>query len=140
MEHMTMAARLTHIALHVDAIDEGVEFYQRYCGLKVIDDQVRGGRRMVLLSEPGREAHLVLQLIAGGKDRAATADDDRHLGFAVDSREEVDRCVVMAKEDDILVFDIFEGPFPIGYVCGVKDPNGNTVEISCGHLLEAEAQ
>ena len=66
MEHMTMAARLTHIALHVDAIDEGVEFYQRYCGLKVIDDQVRGGRRMVLLSEPGREAHLVLQLIAGG--------------------------------------------------------------------------
>lgn len=130
--------RLTHVALHVEAVDETIEFYRRYCGLRVIDDQVRGGRRNLLLAEPGREAELVLQLIAGGRYRAVAADDDHHLGFAVDSREEVDRCLAMAKAEGILAFDIYEGPFPVGYFCGIKDPNGNVVEISCGHLLESE--
>jgi len=133
-----MGTRLTHIALHVDGISACIDFYRRYCKLEITDDQERGGRRMVLMAEPGRGASFVLQLIGGGADKASTPDDDRHFGFAADSREEVDRCVAMAKEDDILLFDIFEGPFPIGYICGVRDPNGNTVEISFGHLLESE--
>jgi catechol 2,3-dioxygenase-like lactoylglutathione lyase family enzyme len=58
-----MATRLTHIALHVDALDACIDFYQRYCGLQVADDQVRGGRRVVLLAEPGRRAEFVMQLL-----------------------------------------------------------------------------
>jgi catechol 2,3-dioxygenase-like lactoylglutathione lyase family enzyme len=134
-----MGTRLTHIALHVDAMDACIEFYQRYCDLEITNDQVRGGRRVVLMAEPGRGANFVLQLLAGGADKAATPEDDRHLGFAVDSRKEVDRLAAMAAEDGILLFDIFEAAFPLGYLCGIKDPNGNTVEISCGHLLESEA-
>ncbi len=135
-----MGTRLTHIALHVGAIDACIEFYQRYCNLEVTDDQERGGRRAVLLAEPGRGANFVLQLIAGGADKAPTPEENRHFGFAVDSREEVDRRAAMAAEEGILLWETFEGPFPIGYVCAVKDPNGNTVEISCGHLLESEAR
>lgn len=133
-----MGPRLTHIALHVDAIEECVQFYRRYCELEVADDQVRGGRRVVLMSEPGRSENFVLQLMAGGKDKAATPDEDQHIGFAVDSREEVDRLAQMATNDGILLWETFEGPFPMGYLCAVKDPNGNTVEISCGHLLQSE--
>ncbi len=91
-----MGTRLTHIGLHVGAIDACIEFYQRYCNLEVTDDQERGGRRAVLLAEPGRGASFVLQLMAGGADKAPTPEEDRHFGFAVDSREEVDRRAAMA--------------------------------------------
>lgn len=135
-----MAARLTHIAFHVDAIEECVAFYRRYCGLEVADDRVRGGRRVVLLAEPGRGAAFVLQLLAGGVDKDPTPDEDRHLGFALDRREDVDRLAAMAAEEGVLLWEPSEGPFPVGYICAVKDPNGNTVEFSCGHLLESEAR
>lgn len=135
-----MGTRLTHIALHVGALDACIEFYQRYCNLEVTDDQVRGGRRVVLMAEPGRGASFVLQLLAGGVDKAPTPEEDRHFGFAVDSREEVDRLAAIAADEGILLYETFEGPFPIGYICTIKDPNGNTVEISCGHLLESEAR
>ncbi|HEX9770726.1 MAG TPA: VOC family protein [Kiloniellales bacterium] len=135
-----MGTRLTHIALHVGALDACIEFYQRYCNLEVTDDQVRGGRRVVLMAEPGRGASFVLQLLAGGTDKDPTPEEDRHFGFAVDSREEVDRLAAMAADEGILLLETFEGPFPVGYICAVKDPNGNTVEISCGHLLESEAR
>ena len=135
-----MGTRLTHIALHVDAIEECVRFYQHYCDLEVTDDQVRGGRRVVLMAEAGRGESFVLQLMAGGVDKDPTPDEDRHFGFAVESREEVDRLAAMAADEGILLWETFEGPFPMGYLCAVKDPNGNTVEISCGHLLESEVQ
>jgi len=135
-----MGTRLTHIALHVDAIEECVRFYQHYCDLEVTDDQVRGGRRVVLMAEPGRSQNFVLQLMAGGADKEATPKEDHHIGFAVDSREEVDRLAALAADEGILLWEIYEGPFPMGYFCAVKDPNGNTVEISCGHLLESEIQ
>jgi catechol 2,3-dioxygenase-like lactoylglutathione lyase family enzyme len=135
-----MGTRLTHIALHVGAMDACMEFYQRYCNLEVTDDQVRGGRRVVLMAESGRGANFVLQLIAGGADKAPTPGDDSHFGFAMDSREEVDRRAAMAADEGILLWETFEGPFPIGYICALKDPNGNTVEMSCGHLLESEAR
>ncbi len=135
-----MGTRLTHIALHVDAIEECMSFYQRYCALEVINDQVRGGRRVVLMGEPGRSENFVLQIMAGGKDKAVTPEEDHHIGFAVDSREEVDRLAAMAADEGILLWEIYEGPFPMGYFCALKDPNGNTVEISCGHLLESEIQ
>jgi len=117
-------------------MDACIGFYRRYCDLEVTDDRERGGRRVVLLAEPGRGASFVLQLLAGGTDTAPTPEEDRHFGFAVDSRAEVDRRAAMAADEGILLWEAFEGPFPVGYFCAVKDPNGNTVEISYGHLLE----
>ncbi len=135
-----MATRLTHIALHVDALDACIDFYQRYCGLQVADDQVRGGRRVVLLAEPGREAEFVMQLLGGGEDRPAEPQRDNHLGFAVESRDAVDEALAKGREEGIIVFEPEDGPFPIGYFCGLRDPNGNTVEFSYGHLIGADAQ
>ena len=133
-----MGTRLTHIALHVGAMDECIVFYRRYCDLEITDDQERGGRRVVLMAEPGRGTSFVLQLMAGGADKDPTPEEDQHFGFAVDSRQEVDRRAAMAAEEGILLWETFEGPFPMGYFCAIKDPNGNTVEISCGHLFESE--
>jgi len=133
-----LATRLTHVALHVNAIDACIEFYQRYCNLEVTDDQVRGGRRVVLMAAPGQSTSFVLQLMGGGTDKPARPEEDRHFGFAVDSREEVDRLAAMAADESVLLWEVYEAPFPMGYLCAVQDPNGNTVEISCGHLLKSE--
>ena len=135
-----MGTRLTHIALHVDALDACIDFYQRYCGLQVADDQVRGGRRVVLLAEPGREAEFVIQLLGGGEDRPAAPENEGHFGFAVDSREAVDAAVAMGRAEGIIVFEPEDIPFPIGYLCGLRDPNGNTVEIGYGHLIRTEIE
>ncbi len=134
-----MGTRLTHIALHVDALDECIGFYERYCNLKATDDQVRGGRRVVLMAEPGRESEFVLQLIGGGEDGPAAPENERHFGFAVDSREAVDAAVRMGRAEGIIVYELEDLPFPIGYLCALKDPNGNTVEISYGHLISTGA-
>jgi len=134
-----MGTRLTHIALHVDALDACIDFYQRYCNLQVADDQVRGGRRVVLLAEPGRESEFVMQLLGGGEDRPATPQEDRHFGFAVESRQAVDEALRKGREEGIIVFEPEDGPFPTGYYCGLRDPNGNTVEISYGHLIGPSA-
>ncbi len=134
-EENAMGPRLTHIALHVNALDDCVRFYERYCGLQVTDDQVRGGRRVVLMAEPGRESEQVFQFMGGGEDRPATPQEDRHFGFAVESRAAVDEAIAKGREDGILIWEPEDAPFPGGYYCALKDPNGNTVEISYGHLI-----
>ncbi len=134
-----MGARLTHIALHVSALDDCVRFYERYCNLKMTDDQVRGGRRVVLIAEPGRESEFVIQLIGGGEDRPAAPQNESHLGFAVESREAVDEAIAKGREDGILIWEPEDSPFPMGYFCALRDPNGNTVEISYGHLINPGA-
>ena len=76
-----MGTRLTHIAFHVNAMDACIGFYQRYCNLEIIDDQERGGRRVVLMAEPSRGTNLVLQLIGGGKRQGSHARRGSALGL-----------------------------------------------------------
>ncbi len=119
----------------VSALDACVRFYQRYCNFKVIDDQVRGEQRVVCMAESGRESEFVLQLFSGGEDKPAAPEAYHHFGFAVDSRAAVDDEIAKGREEGILIGGPEDGPFPTGYFCGLKDPNGNNVEISYGHLI-----
>lgn len=130
-----MATRLTHITLQVSALDDCIRFFQRYCNMKVIDDQDRGEIRAVQMAEPGRESAFVLQLFDGGEDTPADPETYRHFGFAVESRAAVDDAIAKAREDGILIGEPADGPFPTGYFCAIEDPNGNIVEISYGHLI-----
>ena len=53
-----------------------------------------------------------------------------HLGISVESRDEVDRIAAMAKEEGRLVLGpIYRNPV-VGYICLVRDPDGNNVEFS----------
>ena len=130
-----MSFSLTHIALHVSDVEACINFYQQYAGMRVASDQERAGLRMVLLSFDGREQGFVLQLISGGEDVQATPNSERHIGFAAESRAEVDHIVARGREENILIYGPDDADFPTGYFCWLKDPNGNTVEFSYGHLL-----
>ena len=53
-----------------------------------------------------------------------------HLGFELQSREEVDAIATAAREDGSLTLEPTAMPAPIAYICFVEDPDGNTIEFS----------
>lgn len=133
-----MTATLTHIALHVRDLDATVAFYAAYCGLHVAHqrhDPTRPDKRVVWLAEAGREQDFILVLVPGGRGRDQAADDYSHLGYALDSRAAVDAVADRARADGLLVWPPREEPYPVGYYCGVRDPDGNSVEFSYGQPL-----
>ena len=130
-----MPPSLTHLALHVQDLDRCIEFYETYCGMQIVHDRLDGGKRVVWLAEAGRAEDFILVLIPGGPGRNQADNDFSHLGFALESREAVDGIAAKAREAGILEWEPREEPYPVGYYCGVRDPDGSFVEFSYGQPL-----
>jgi len=135
-----MRPALTHIALHVRDLDACIGFYQDFCGLSVVHAREHQGKRVVWLAEQGREREFILVLIPGGPGRAQRDDDFSHLGFALDSEAAVDAIAERARARDCLMWAPRREPFPVGYYCGLRDPDGAAVEFSYGQPLGPGAQ
>ena len=133
---------LTHVALQVFDLDACLAFYRDYCGMRVVHERriSEAGDRVVWLAEPGRETELIFVLLPHGPGRAQAETDYSHLGFALESREEVDAVAEKARRDGRLVWEPREEPYPVGYYCGIKDPDGNFVEFSYGQPLGPGAE
>jgi catechol 2,3-dioxygenase-like lactoylglutathione lyase family enzyme len=131
---------LTHVALHVDDFAGSVAFYERYCGMRECHRREDHDLGVVWLAEPGRENEFIIVLIGGGRDTAQAEDDFGHLGFAVESRAEVDRLAALAEKEGRLVWPPRQEPYPVGYYCGVRDPGGRCVEFSYGQPLGPGAE
>ncbi len=135
-----MSPALTHVALHVQDLDACVDFYERYCGLRTVHERPDGASRIVWLAEPGKEAEFVFVLIPGGRASTQASNEYGHLGFAVESRTRVDEIAERGRREGILVWAPTDSPFPVGYYCAVRDPNGVTVEFSFGQPLGPGAE
>ncbi len=133
---------LTHIALHVRDLDRSVAFYARHVGLHVVhrrqDESTRHG--VVWMAEPGREHTFILVFISGGPTRRTEGVDYSHLGFALESREAVDAAAERGRLEGCLVWPPREEPYPVGYYCGLADPDGTFVELSYGQPLGPGAE
>lgn len=127
--------RITHIALHVEDIDACVEFYREFCGMGVVHARAAGSQRIVWLAEPGRETDFIFVVMSGGQNLQLLEKDYRHFGFALDSRAAVDAIAARGQARGCLVWPPRDEPFPVGYYCGLRDPNGNYVEFSYGQPL-----
>jgi catechol 2,3-dioxygenase-like lactoylglutathione lyase family enzyme len=137
-----MAPVLTHIALHVRDLDASVRFYERHCLLRCVHrrgDPSQPGA-VAWLSEAGKERDFILVLISGGPIRRVEGNDFSHLGFALDSREAVDRTAEQARSAGCLAWPPRDEPYPVGYYCGLEDPDGNFVEFSYGQPLGPGAE
>jgi catechol 2,3-dioxygenase-like lactoylglutathione lyase family enzyme len=138
------AIALTHLALHVRRLPESIAFYERHCGMRCIHRRRAAGQAqddgVAWLAEPGREREFVLVFISGGPERARERGDFSHLGFALPSRAAVDAAAERARAEGILVWEPRAEPFPVGYYCGVRDPDGNVVEFSFGQPLGPGAE
>lgn len=134
-----MPVAFTHLALHVRDLDACVDFYQNYAQMLLTHDRVNDGKRVVWLAEPGREKQFIVVLIPGGPGRQQIPTDYSHLGFALDSKDAVDTIAEMARSDGILEWEPRQEPYPVGYYCGIRDPDGNFVEFSFGQPLGPSA-
>ncbi|MAZ88491.1 MAG: glyoxalase/bleomycin resistance/dioxygenase family protein [Cellvibrionaceae bacterium] len=135
-----MNPRLTHLALHVEDLDACIDFYRRYCCMNIVHQRQGGSKRIVWLSEDGREQDFVFVVMGGGKTLSLPKQDYRHFGFAVESRQRVDELARLAELDNCLLWAPREEPFPVGYYCGLLDPAGNQVEFSFGQPLGPGAE
>lgn len=135
-----MKAVLTHLALHVHDIGACIGFYRDYCGMEAVRTRGAGADAITWLAEPGRGKEFVFVLLPGGPGRAQPERDYSHLGFALESRTAVDRIAARARQDGCLVWEPRQEPHPVGYYCGVRDPDGNFVEFSYGQPLGPGAE
>ena len=130
-----MAASFTHLALHVRDFEACLAFYVAFCGLEISHQRGQGESRVVWLAESGREHELIFVLLPGGPGRDQSEGDYSHLGFACASRDEVDAIAARAEQAGCLRWPPREEPYPVGYYCGIRDPDGNIVEFSHGQPL-----
>ena len=130
-----MTPSFTHVALQVSDMDRSLGFYTEFCGLKVVHERCRSGSRVVWLAEPGRENEFIFVFLQGAARREQAENDYSHLGFAVASRDEVDGIAARAEAAGCLAWPARQEPFPVGYYCGLRDPDGNMVEFSFGQPL-----
>jgi len=125
----------THIAIRARDLDRSVAFYVRYAGLHVIHKREDDGIRVVWLSHRRENAEFVIVLLEMPHERVLEPSPCDHVGFAVGSREEVDRIAELGREDGILKLAPIEiGPVA-GYLTLVRDPSGNTCEFSHGQPI-----
>ncbi len=137
-----MAAAFTHLALHVRDLEACVRFYRDFCGMCVVHERAgeSDADRIVWLAEPMREQEFIFVLLPGGPGRHSSETDYSHFGFALESRAAVDAIAEKARGAGCLAWPPRQEPYPVGYYCGLRDPDGNFVEFSYGQPLEAGAE
>lgn len=128
---------LTHIAIHCRDIEASLAFYKDFCGLGTTHDRAdeTTGSRVVWLAEPGREQEFIFVLISDGEARAHVESDLSHYGFAMPDRAAVDAMAARAEAAGCLAWPATDEPYPVGYFCGVRDPDGYIIEFSYGQPL-----
>ncbi|TMK54368.1 MAG: VOC family protein [Actinobacteria bacterium] len=141
---------MTHIALPVRDLDETLAFWNRYTTLEKIHERYEeetGLRTAWLANSQDKTtdaARFVLVLICGSlptqitggiKEEYGFLRSISHIGISLNSREEVDAIAEMAKEDGTLVLGPRYMNPVVGYICLVRDPDGNQVEFSVEQVL-----
>lgn len=132
---MSPRPHLTHIAIHARDVDASIDFYRRFVGLYVVHERCDNGTRVVWLSEEPGEPSFVIVLIGvrdGPKPLPALTE---HLGYDLPSRAAVDEIAERAREAGVLAHGPVDlGPI-VGYLCMLRDPDGNVIEFSNGQPI-----
>jgi len=129
------AAPMTHVAVRTTDIDASIDFYRRYAGLGIVHDRTDNETRVVWVSHRVDDPDFVIVLMAMPHEKLLEPGATDHFGFAVDSRDAVDRIADLARRENNLKYGpVYAGPI-VGYFCMVRDPSGNTCEFSHGQPI-----
>lgn len=130
-----MNSKFTHVALLVSDVDKTCDFYIKYCSLKVLSRRMdpNTGYRVVWL---GEDLKFVIVAFEGEKKPIQSITKPlSHLGFALESKDKVDKISEIAKEEGILNYGPVYIDADVGYICEILDPDKNSVEFSFGQKL-----
>ncbi|TVS16600.1 MAG: VOC family protein [Gammaproteobacteria bacterium] len=130
--------RWTHLALIVRDIDATIDWYEKFTHLSLLtrmEDPQGYGAWLGDAEEPDSPFVLVVAQFFDGKDPFAPAEHPplgpfAHIGIEVPEKAMIDDVAELAKADGCLALGPMQMPPPVGYICFLKDPDGNTVEFS----------
>lgn len=130
--------RWTHIALRVGDVEQSIVWYERFTPLRLVrrsSDDLGIGAWLADPKDGEYPFVLALSQFAPATDPFGFAPPTvlgpyAHIGFELQSRDEVDAIAASAEAEGTLTLAPTMMPPPIGYICFVEDPDGNTVEFS----------
>ncbi|MEM6683401.1 MAG: VOC family protein [Pseudomonadota bacterium] len=130
--------RWTHMALRVGDLDKSLEWYKEFTHLEVFvrnEDDLGISAWMVDPKQPDPPFLLVMAQFFEGKDPFAGTEHGvlgpfAHFGIEMTSKEDVDEIAEKGKAAGCLALGPTMMPDPVGYICFLKDPDGNRVEYS----------
>lgn len=127
-------ARWTHMALPTGDLGRAIDFYTSLTPLVVVRRFADAdGESAWLSNEKQVETPFVLVLVSFTGDRGRRMGllaPFAHLGMEVPDREDVDALAERARRQGCLHWEPRDVGGQVGYVCALKDPDGNIVEIS----------
>lgn len=128
------SARWTHVALPSGDLDKSIDFYTSITPLVIVERfKDADGESVWLSNDQQVETPFVLVLVSFNKDKGGQLGlltPFAHLGIEVPNRSDVDEIADRARELGCLHWEPRQMPDPVGYICALKDPDGNVVEIS----------
>ncbi len=128
----------THIALAVKDVEASIAWYQSYTHLRLLAQGEDKDGKNAWLGDPTQADNpfiLVIGQFYEGHDPFAPAPHHpmgpfAHIGVELPSKEAVDEMAAKGKAGGCLAFGPTQMPKQIGYICFLKDPDGNTIEFS----------
>ncbi len=131
-----MEIKFTHIALQCQDITRTRLFYQEYCGMILVPRKSSPKNEEAFwLVHKSKPVSTVLVLFSGQCFHKQNKKDYSHLGFSLPSKEEVTQISDKAKHHGILAWPATQEEDPLGYFCGIRDPEGRIVEFSYGQPI-----
>jgi lactoylglutathione lyase len=128
----------THIALCVKDIDATIAWYERFTHLSLLARGEDADGKNAWIGDAS-DAVSPFVLVVGqffeGHDPFSPAPHPpmgpfAHIGIELPSKAMVDEIAERARAEGYLAFGPTQMPRQIGYICFIKDPDGNTVEYS----------
>jgi lactoylglutathione lyase len=134
--------RWTHVAIPVADRERSIEFYEALTPLVVVARHETENGRGAWLSNP-RQVEDPFVLVLSQLDPAVAARFGiepgqpvptlapfAHIGIELPEKADVEAIAERARAMDALMWEPKQMPEHIGYICAVRDPDGNIIEFS----------
>jgi len=136
--------RWTHLALPVADVERSLAWYAEFTPLVPVALFEDGTGRTVWLSNEDQVTDpFVLVLVTFHAERGTAHPllaPFAHLGMEVPERGQVDEIAERARRAGCLRMEPADIPYPVGYVCMINDPDGNTIEFSHGQQVYSQVR
>ena len=138
----------THIALRVGDLDASIAWYAEFTPLQLLErrqDDMGFGAWLGQPESADRPFILVLAQFLPDTDPFKAYPKEvltpfAHLGIELPTREALDDAAARAGDAGCLAMPPTQMPPPVGYVCMLRDPDGNMIEFSYDQGVYATAK